>query len=478
MATSRDEASESRTSGSSSPGTNDQRPIPLTVIQYAIYPVLLIPWLIYYSLYTLSQGELDALYAVLKQRLGWYDELPSSAGTCIWLHAVSVGEVMCIPPIVEQLNERYPETNLVVTTSTLTGQRVARENITDATVSYFPLDLPSSVRSAFRAFDPELVLLVEQEIWPTFIQEAHRRNVPVTVVNGRMTARSASRFQMLPQRYRHQMFGGLSGVIVQNEAYAERFRSLGVPSERVHISGNVKYDAIVSNAPDDEQIATLQEQYGISSSNQVLVGGSIHPPEEEALLDAFERLREKHPQIRLILAPRHLKNTDRLQQAARDRNLSHTTHDALSKEQNEQDRKADVIIVDTMGVLATVYGLGDLVFVGGSLIEHGGQNMLEPAVLGKPIITGPHTSNFRDEVELLKNADGLEEVQNNDEFIRTVQDLFDDPDRRHELGQNAKEAIRAHSGAARRTIDLIEQLNLLHSCSDTDHVLQHQTANS
>ncbi len=461
MDTSRDEKSVSSRSGNGDPNSGDDRPIPLTVIQYVIYPILLIPWFLYYSIYTLRQGDLQALYSILKQRFGGYGKIPSADGKRIWIHAVSVGEVMCIPPISEQLKKHSPDTNLVVTTSTLTGQRVARQHLDDVLISYFPLDLPSAVRNAFRGFDPELVLLVEQEIWPTFLQEAHRRNVPVAVVNGRMTERSTSRFQMLPKRYRDQMFGGLAGVIAQNEAYAERFRSLGVPPERVHISGNVKYDSIISNAPDKDQITALERRYGLSSKSTVLVGGSIHPPEEEPLLDALEQLQNLFDHPRLILAPRHLKNTERLKRAARSRNLSFTTHKGLSNESNPQEPPSDVIIVDTMGVLTTVYGLGDLVFVGGSLIEHGGQNMLEPAVLGRPIITGPHTSNFRDEVRLLKEADGLQEVQNNDEFIRAVQRLFEDPDRRRTLGQNAKQAIIAHSGAAGRTINLLKQRHLL-----------------
>lgn len=443
------------------PSSDLPPPAPLTLLDHILYPVLFVPWLTFYALYTLNQGGPARLFSVLQQRLGWYPDCTFPSQETIWIHGVSVGEVMCIPPLIEHIKSHKSDAEFLITTSTLTGQNVASEKFPDATVTYFPIDLPSAVHRAFQAFNPELVLLVEQEVWPAFMREARRRHVPVAVVNGRMTERSASRFALLPHRVRSQMFGTLSCVLGQNNAYADRFRTLGVPPRHLHTTGNIKFDALLSNMPDASEVNALKKTYQISDTDHVLVGGSIHPPEEDALLDAFLALNEQTDRShRLILAPRHLKNTDRIVKAANERDLSVALHSQTSE---DSETPSDVIVVDVMGKLTTVYGLSDLVFVGGSLIEHGGQNVLEPAVLGKPILTGPHTFNFQDEIQMLKQANGLREVQTSNELEKIILRSVNDPETFQKLGRNAKEAISRHRGAAERTVFHLKEHDLLNS---------------
>ncbi len=424
----------------------------LAILDAVLYPAVFLPLILYYSLYTLKQGSTRDLVRVMKQRLGWYPEKETSRSGSVWIHGVSVGEVNCIPPIVNELERESPDLTPVITTSTLTGFRMAREHFPDREVLFFPIDFPGPVRRAFRHIRPNRILLVEQEIWPNFIRESVHRDVPVAVVNARMTERSAKRFGRVPSRIRNRMFKPLTAVLAQNEAYARRFRQLGVDGDRIEVTGNVKYDALLAGIPDESELEDLRVRYGITEDQWTITGGSIHPPEHEPMLDALESLREQSQPARLVLAPRHLKNADRMYRDARNRGFKVCFDGERNDRQDRSDSFPDVIVVDRMGLLMTLYGVSDLVFVGGSLVDHGGQNMLEPAAHGKPILIGPRTYNFKEEVRLLQENGGILQVSSEQELSDLISNLDQHQDSFQEMGDHAQKAVLRHQGAARRSI--------------------------
>jgi len=436
----------------------------LSIVDHLLYPAAFVPWLLYYSLYTLKQGSPRDLIRVLKQRFGGYPPSPDARSQTVWIHGVSVGEINCIPPVVDELASVAPSWTPVVTASTLTGHQMAQDHFPNRETLFFPVDYPGPVKRAFRHVRPDLIMLIEQEIWPAFMRESVRRGVPVVVVNGRMTERSAHRFGALPERIRNRMFQPLAAVLAQNEAYAKRFHELGVHADRIHVTGNVKYDAMTAGRPDEFERETLRARYGITPDQQIVIGGSIHPPEHLPLLDALKTLRNRDEPTRLILAPRHLKNADQMYREAEERGFRVRFDGDLEGSPAASPAEAEVIVIDRIGLLMTLYSVSDLVFVGGSLIEHGGQNMLEPAIHGAPVLVGPHTFNFTDDVKLLHDAGGVRVVSDGDELTRVVENHPQNERALRNMGKNAREAVLQHRGAARRSVRYLDE----HSFFSTD----------
>lgn len=414
------------------------------------------PWLVYKAITRPRHvsGLRERLRGPLQQR-------PSQA-PCIWVHSVSVGEVAAAEPLVRALGKRFPGHEVVVTTSTTTGQAVALRKFPDKRVSYFPIDFSWAVKRVFDALRPSLVVLVELELWPNFLFEARRRGVPVVVVNGRISERSFRRYSWARSLAFLRRFLPLEGVArycVQTEQYASRFERLGVEPGKIVVTGSMKYDNVLTAATTAEAAAEARAALGLEPGSVVWIAGSTHSPEERLLVEVFQRLRASRPELRLVVAPRHNERAAEVRQLVEAAGLV----PVLRSEQKNgggarPQGSSSVVIVDTLGELSRLYAAADLVFVGGSLIPHGGQNILEPAALGKPVLFGPHAQNFQESVDRLLAARGAIQVASATELEARLAELLADPELARSLGARALAAIEAAKGATDRTVAVLEQL--------------------
>jgi len=366
-----------------------------------------------------------------------------------WIHAVSVGEAAAAVPLVHGIRRRWPQFSVVLSTVTSTGARVVRAELADvATHRYFPVDLPGPVTRALDAVRPRFFIGLETELWPNFLGALASRGVPTMIANGRISDRSFRRYRFV-RPFVARMLGGISVFGMQSGEDARRIIALGAPSERVVITGNIKAD-LRSDPPGAGQI--WERLLDLGPGRPLWIAGSTHRGEEAAVLDAFEQLRGRFPQLALLLAPRHPERTDEVERLIRDRGLPVARRTALD------GRRGDaVIVLDTVGELATLYQWADVVFVGGSLVPSGGHNMLEPAQRRKPILFGPHTENFRESADLLLTAGGAAIVKDAFELRCEVQRLLEHPGSAREMGEAAFAAVATRQGAIERTLALVER---------------------
>ena len=404
-----------------------------------------------------------------KDRDGWREKWGHVAERAphpqrIWIHAVSVGEAVAARSLVQELQAQCPAAEVVLSTSTRTGQEVARQRYGAERVFYFPYDFSTSVRRSFERVKPSLLVLMELEVWPNVTAEAVARGVPVLVVNGRISERSFGRY-----RSATWLLGGsfrrVHRWLMQNEEYARRVERLGVEAERVEVAGNVKYDAVDTAPLTLQARAEARADLGLSADAPVLMGGSTHPSEETALLDACRQLQERFPGLRLVLAPRHPERLSEVEREITARGLvclrrsAQKSAGAPAPESSAQDPRASaVVLVDTMGELNRLYRAADVAFVGGSLIPHGGQNVMEPAGLGLPAVYGPHMANFAEAVLILKECEGGVQVEDGAALTVALQNLFSDPRQAQALGQRARAAFLSRQGATAKCVAHVKRL--------------------
>ncbi len=377
---------------------------------------------------------------------------PEEGRPRILIHGVSVGEIKGARPVVEAIERAYPGFEVLVTSTTDTGMQIGREIFGEARVLRFPIDPSWVVRRFLRRVKPDVVVLIELEIWPNFLRECNRAGVPVAIVNGRITEVSHGQYlffkRVLPQ------FNRISLFCVQRDLYAQRFRRLGIDPLRVLRTGNIKADSLSTGRVDPGE--ELRRLLGPADGQAVIVCGSTHDPEESLVLEAWAK---SVPTTRLILVPRHPKRAEEIQREFEA--LGHRTQRLsdlrTGKEQPDPRRPA---LVDTIGELELVYGLADLVFVGGSLVEHGGQNVFEPASQGLPVLCGPHTANFTQEVGLLSDCGALREVANGAELGAALAELLPDDAAKAKMGAAGLEAVNREKGATARTLTALGRLVL------------------
>lgn len=389
--------------------------------------------------------------AGLKERLGEC-ERRTSRRPCVWVHGVSVGEIQAARTLVEAIERALPEYEIVLSTTTGTGQEVAKRTYPDKRVFYFPIDFTWSVARVFRAIRPSVVVLVELEIWPNFLHEAHRQRIPIALVNGRISAKSFRGYRFV-RSLLFDPIGKIGQFYVQTELYADRFRRLGIPARQIQVTGSVKYDQLA--APDLDP-AEVRANIGLADDDLVLMGGSTHPSEEETLLQTYLELRREFPALRLVLVPRHTERSAELVElVAAQATLTRRTTQLEAQGAGREVASlppGEVLLVDTVGELGRLYACADLVFVGGSLIPHGGQNMLEPVMYGKPTLFGPHWVNFEEPVRRLLAARGAREVSGPDDLTRACRELLGEPEVARAMGARGREAMLAAQGATERTV--------------------------
>lgn len=381
-----------------------------------------------------------------KHRIGLAQKLGLSSpqlkpGKRIWLHAVSVGEVLLCRPLVTKLRAERPELNIIISVTTATGYRMAQRHFAEHEIIFYPFDFSWAVKRMLKVVQPEMILLVELELWPNFIRAAKKRNIPVAVINGRLTERSCRGFQRA-KRVLAPMFAGVAHYWMQTDLYAERLRKLGIPESKIMNLGSMKYDCL-DFEPKSERIQTLIDGLGSFAKRPVIVAGSTHNPEEQYLLDALGALI-RGKKVNLIIVPRHPERYDEVEELIKAAGLTAQRKTALDGGQNYCD--GAVVMLDTMGELAQVYGIADAVYIGGTLIEHGGQNLMEPAALGKAIICGPSVYNFQETYDLLKKAGATIDIPDAQGLIDECTTKLLQRDLA-EIGRRGIEVMRAQAGS-------------------------------
>ncbi|HEX9780906.1 MAG TPA: 3-deoxy-D-manno-octulosonic acid transferase [bacterium] len=381
--------------------------------------------------------------------------LARAAGTRpVWVHAVSVGEVLAARPLLAALRARAPAEPLVVSTVTPSGFGLARQDMRQAGAAiYLPLDLRVCIERTLRGIHPKALLLMESELWPMLIRGARAFEVPVAVVNGRVSPRTIARARRLTRWMAAQLVQ-VDRFLMQSELDAERIIALGAPADRVQVTGNLKWDACVGTRPDPAGVEQLAGRLRLNGRDRVLVAGSTHRGEERALLDAARVLAQRGCPVKLILAPRHLERLGEVETLIRECGRASMR---LSQAQTA-DSDWDVGIIDTFGELPRYYGVATVAFIGGSLIPHGGQNPLEAASLGKPVVYGPFMHNFPHICEQLIAGRAAEQLARPDDLARALAALFEDPAGAQAMGRRAQELVARHAGSAGRTLEALQPL--------------------
>jgi len=423
---------------------------------YTVYSVLTVaafaialPWFAYqalrYKKYVASFGP----------RMGY---LPVSFNVdgddSIWIHAVSVGEVLTARPLIADLRKRHPNLRIFLSTTTIAGQQLARRSVLNVdAVFYFPFDLGVVVRRTLDLVRPKLFIMMETEIWPVLLRECRRRGIKTAVVNGRLSSRSFPRYRLI-RPFMRRVLQDIDRFCVQSDESGRRFVELGADPARVAVTGSLKFDSL--DPPNQVRARERVLRYfRLQASRPVIVAGSTMKGEETVVLRAFRRVRATSPNTLLILAARHPERFAEVEQLCRQEGWRTVRRTELAI---DAEPRADIVLIDTIGELATLYQLGTVVFVGGSLVPTGGHNVLEPAVFGKPIVFGPHMDNFREIADAFVAAGAALRLDDEGDLEPALVELLGDPVRRARLGAAARALVEANRGAKDKTMAALEAL--------------------
>ena len=370
----------------------------------------------------------------------------------IWFHAVSVGEASVIKNLVQKLRAAYPNKRFIFSTVTTTGNKIIRGIALEGEfVFYLPLDISFIVRKTMARINPSLLVVVETEIWPNLISYLYKRNIPILVINGRISDTSFPRYRAVKLLIR-PILNKISFFCVQTANDRDRLISLGVLKDKIEITGNMKFD--LEPAPLKFDVSYIR----LSDKEQLLVCGSTHPGEEEIILRAYKKLIGEFPHLRLLIAPRHPEITKDIEKFISDYGFYPLRISQINETTKQRNNETTVFILDTIGQLPSFYSIADIVFVGGSLIKKGGHNILEPALLEKPILFGPYMFNFRGIAELFINNRAAILVHNWQELQAGIQDLLREPSKITALGARARELVLENRGATQRNFRGIEKI--------------------
>jgi 3-deoxy-D-manno-octulosonic-acid transferase len=426
---------------------------------YLLYSFLTLLVFVFVSPYFLYQAIRHNKYiGSLGQRLGY---LPVSLNVdgeeSIWIHAVSVGEALTARALAADLKERYPRLRLYLSTTTIAGQQVARRSLqhVDA-VFYFPFDWAFIVKRTLNIVRPRVFVMMETEIWPNLLRLCRARGVKTVLINGRISSRSYPRYRMIRPFFR-RVLADVDRFCMQSDESARRIVELGADQSKVTVTGSLKFDslempAVVSHGKPRERVLRF---FRLSPNRMVLVAGSTVRGEEPAVLKAFSRLKGASPSALAILAPRQPERFGEVERLARDSGFVTARRSDLPI---DTEPRADVVVLDTIGELAQLYQVATVVFVGGSLVDHGGHNILEPAVFGKPILFGPHMQNFKEIVDAFVGNDAAVQVGSERDLEQAMVSLATDPVRRAKLGAAARALVEANRGAKDKTLSVIADL--------------------
>lgn len=409
----------------------------------------------------------------LLQRLGLKNSLSGQSGSSdlsgrrgrqdgldrpvIWIHAVSLGEVVAVTPLAHELHRRHPECRLVISTVTETGREAVEQRLAGvAAHCYAPLDFPWVVSRFIERLQPCIYLFVETELWPNLLWHLRRRGVPTVLVNGRLSSNSFARQQWGPVRsFYRTMLQTLSLCLMQSERDVDRIVALGAEASRVRRTGNIKFDQPVSAVVEDGRI---RAHLGIQDKEQLLVAGSTHPGEEEILVECYQALVARCPSAVLLLAPRHIERAESVEAMVRARGFAVQRRSTIGQAGGLQSRGPRVVVLDSRGELAAIYREAVVAFVGGTLVPIGGHNLLEPAQWAKPVLFGRYTDHCAEIADLLIQAGGGRRVLQAEDLTQQIMALFSDDKERERMGRSARQMVEQNQGALQRTLEAIDKL--------------------
>ena len=426
---------------------------------YVVYSLLILIFGAIASPYLVYQAVRYKKYiGSLGQRMGY---LPVSFNLdgedSIWIHAVSVGETMTVRALVADLKRRYPNLRIFLSTTTMAGQQVARRNVQDVdAVFYFPFDLTFIVRRTLRLVKPRLFVMMETELWPNLLRECKRMGVATVMVNGRISNRSYPRYKLVRPFFR-KVLADVDKFCMQSEESARRVIDIGADPSHVVVTGSLKFDSLEkpSAASLERGQNRVLRYFRMTSGRPVIVAGSTMREEEQYVLQAFRRIKSSVTNPLLVIAPRHPERFAEVVQLARDQAFVTVKRSDLPI---DAEPRAEVVVLDTIGELAQVYQIATAVFVGGSLVDSGGHNILEPAVHGKPFVFGPHMHNFKEIAEAFIAHDAAIQVNSPRALDEALLGLLTDPVRRARLGAAARALVESNRGAKDKTLAVIAQL--------------------
>lgn len=392
----------------------------------------------------------------LGERLGHLPPSLNAGGDAsVWIHAVSVGEVLAAAPLISKLRHCYPELRLFLSTTTLTGHRLARQGAADVDgVLYFPFDWAFCVRRILSRLKPRLFVMIDTEIWPNLLRECRRSGIPTVLANGRISSQSFSRYRIIRPLFRH-VLADVDRFCVQGAEAATRFAQLGADPARIMVTGSLKFDALdVVRGPGLAGDRVLR-YFRMTANRPVLIAGSTLHGEEAAVIRAFKHLRTDGIRPLLVLAARHPERFAEVERLCESEGLSTVRRSDLPI---DAEPRGDAVVLDTIGELAELYQIATVVFIGGSLVPAGGHNILEPAAFGKPIVFGPHMDNFAEITETFLANDGAVQVQSDEDLETSIASLMGDPVRRARLGTAARAIVDTNRGAMDRTLAVVTTL--------------------
>ena len=412
------------------------------------YDLIFIIFAVFYFPYLLIKGKWHPGF--LMRFGGFSGDLKKalSAKNNIWLHAVSVGEILSVARLIENIKAIFPFHQFVISTVTRAGFEVAQKTYPHDIVIFAPLDLSFIVRRYLRMIKPVVYIVAETEIWPNLFSALGKAAIPIIQINGRISEKAFQRYKLV-KFFLKRVLCCVRIFCMQTNRDAEKIRMLGAPAERVEVIGNIKFDEVaVSPHLKKTDLKMLPEEL-------LLIAGSTHPGEEEIVLEAYGLFLEQFKNIRLLIAPRHVERCDEIIKIIEKKGFTALRFSHIQKV--NPDGKS-VIIVDTMGHLKALYALADLVFVGKSLTAGGGHNIIEPAYFGKAVIVGPHTQNFQDIIDAFIQDGALVQVKDKDEFIERARDLLQNPKKRTDIGRLAKDVVDKYQGAAVRITQVVSRI--------------------
>lgn len=383
------------------------------------------------------------------QRFGFFTPSESSKET-IWLHAVSVGETLAAVPLVKALQEKYPERRLLITCMTPTGsERITAAFGDSVDHSYAPYDTPGAVARFLQRVQPKMLIIMETELWPNTVAACYKRQIPVILANGRLSEKSARGYARV-SKLSGPMVAQLTAVAAQHGDDGGRFTALGLPAEKLHITGNIKFD-LELNAQIRQSAEALRQQWGGAHQRPILLAASTHRGEDEIILHAFNLIKQSVNNALLVLVPRHPERFNQVGDLCLDAGYS-----LARRSNNDSTDNADILLGDTMGELMTFFGACDIAFIGGSLVANGGHNMIEPAAWGKPTLSGLSVFNFAEVSRLLAEAGGLSLVEDAAVLAETVIELIQNRQQARQMGQSAQQVAEANRGALERLLTVID----------------------
>jgi 3-deoxy-D-manno-octulosonic-acid transferase len=374
-------------------------------------------------------------------------------GRSVWIHAVSVGEVAAAMPFIDEFRKTFPDYKILLSTVTATGNQFAKKEKNIDGLFFFPFDYSFTVKKAIKHISPNIFITFETEIWPNFLKSAQDMNIPCILVNGRISPDSFKHYKKTKFFFKH-ILKNFSAFCMQTEQDRTRIMELGAEKRKIRVTGNTKFDALVSKEENIDIKNKFIKIFGIKEIDKVIIAGSTHKGEEEKVLDAFEYICQKVSNVLLILALRHPERFSEVTKLLKDRSINYVLRSELDKTKRQ---KQQVIILDTIGELSKLYTIADVVFIGGSLVPTGGHNVIEPASLGKPVVFGPYMYNFTESAKLLFEGKGAVQIPDKAGLADCLLKLILNPEYAEQMGDTAKRIVSEKKGASKRNLEIISR---------------------